>query len=395
MSIARLELKDFTVFKQAAFEFCPGINVLMGENGTGKSHVLKAMYAALRGSTDKEPRDLDSSALIRKLGAVLRPQVLRDLLRRGTETDEWVIRLWNARDEHLSLQWIDGDPAAADWAVPGHVPRTLFVPPRETLAMYNGFVAAYEGRELDFDETYYDICKALGATRLRGGRAEAVAPLLDPLERILGGKVLLKGNHFYVQQGDAETEAHLLAEGLRKIACLAYLVANGALTRDTVVFWDEPEASLNSRLVVQVVEFVRALARAGVQVFVASHDFLLLHRLSQPAEHALDPDVPIRFFSLYRPRSGAPVEVETGATLADIEHNAILDEFARYYDDERAYAWREMTGEAATATAKKTSKKISRATTKTRPRPQTGRTRTKKVARAKPAAKKAAKKSGS
>ena len=393
MWIARLELKDFTVFKRAAFEFCPGINVIMGENGTGKSHVLKAMYAALRGSADREPRDPEACAPLRKLGAVLRPQSFRDLLRRGAERDEWVLGLWNAGGEQLSLRWVDGDPPAGDWALPDHVPRTLFVPPRETLAMYNGFVAAYEGRELDFDETYHDICKALGANRLRGARAEAVAPLLAPLEKILGGRVVLKGNHFHVQQGDAETGAHLLAEGLRKIACLAYLVANGALTRDTAVFWDEPEASLNPRLVVQVAEFVRALARAGVQVFVASHDFLLLHRLSQPAEHALDPDVPIRFFSLYRPQPGAPVEVETGATLADIQHNAILDEFARYYDDERAYAWREMTGEAA-ATATKASKKTSRAPTKTRPRPQPGRVRAKKVARAKPAAKKAAKKSG-
>lgn len=341
MPIARLQLTDFTVFKQASFEFCSGINVLMGENGTGKSHVLKAIYAALRGSTDKDPLKL-----IEKFERVLRPDTLSRLHRRGAARQEWFVRLWDDRDEHFLLQWIVKDPPSGAMAMRMHIPPGLFVPPREVLAMYKGFVAAYEGRELDFDETYYDISKALGAAPLRGARAEAIRDLLAPLEKILGGKVLLKGNRFYIQQGDAETEAHLLAEGLRKIAGLAYLVANGSLTRETVVFWDEPEASLNPRLVVQVVEFVRALARAGVQVFLASHDFLLLHRLSQPAEHALDSAVPIRFFSLYRPKPDAPVEVETAATLADIEHNAILDEFARYYDDERAYSWREMTGEA-------------------------------------------------
>ena len=178
--------------------------------------------------------------------------------------------------------------------------------------------------------------------------------------------MVLRGSRFFVQRGGAETEAHLLAEGLRKVASLAYLVAHGALTRDTVVFWDEPEASLNPRLVVQVVAFVRALARAGVQVFLASHDFLLLHRLSQPAEHTPREAAPIRFFSLYRPQPDAPVEVETGATLADIEHNAILDEFARYYDDERALAWREMTDEPEpqASTAKKASKKTATAAKK-------------------------------
>ncbi|MBZ5713462.1 AAA family ATPase [Nannocystis pusilla] len=390
MSIARLELQDFTVFKQAEFEFCPGINVLMGENGTGKSHVLKAMYAALRGAAGEAP---PGAGCFAKVVTVFRPDSRRTarLVRHGCG-GSWSLRLLDGRGARLHMCCEQHGADVLSVTADIHPAPSLFVPPREVLAMYDGFVAAYEGRELEFDETYRDICEALGAAPLRGAGAEAVRGLLEPLEQVLGGKVLLRGNHFYVQRGDCETEAHLLAEGLRKLACLAYLVANGAITRDSVVFWDEPEASLNPRLVVQVVEFVRALARAGVQVFLASHDFLLLHRLSQPAEHALDPDVPIRFFSLYRPRPAAPVEVETGATLADIEHNAILEEFARYYDDERAYAWREMADEAAsTAGAKRAGKKIARAATRTRPRPQTGRARAKKVAKA-AKAKKAARK---
>ncbi|HEY8376974.1 MAG TPA: AAA family ATPase [Nannocystis sp.] len=388
MTIARLELTDFTVFKRAAFEFCPGINVLMGENATGKTHVLKAMYAALRGSKAGTP---DAFAV--KFRRVFRPDSdnLARLTRRGGPA-HWALQVRDSAAGAVSLDWHSKEDSWGRGRIINSLraPPSLYVPPREVLAMYSGFVAAYEARELDFDETYYDICKALGAAPLRGARLAAVADLLTPLEKILGGKVILRGNHFFVQQGDAETEAHLLAEGLRKIAALAYLVANGTITRDSVVFWDEPEASLNPRLVVQVVEFVRALARAGVQVFLASHDFLLLHRLSQPAEHGLPPAVPIRFFSLYRPRPEAPVEVEAADTLADIEHNAILDEFARYYDDERMYTWRELAADAAPpvepARVKKASAKMSTAK-KSPAKKQTAeatRTRTAK----KPAAKK-------
>ena len=366
MPISRLELTDFTVFKSAQFTFSPGINVLIGENGTGKSHVLKALYAALRGgSTDP--------TLVQKFADVFRPDP-RSLsrLRRRDAKDAWALQMHDAQDRLMLLRWHTVGPGAMA-SITRQIPTqpALFIPPREVLAMYSGFVAAYEARELDFDETYYDICKALGAAPLRGPRAAEIAELLAPLEQILGGKVLLRGNRFFVQQGDSETEAHLLAEGLRKIACLAYLVANGALARDSVVLLDEPEASLNPRLVAQLVLFVHALARAGVQVFLASHDFLLVHRLSQPAEHDIGQTPPIRFFSLFRPEPGAPVEVEAGASLADIEHNAILDEFAAYYHDERAYTQREMVGQssppptqAATikppvtkSTAKKTAKK--------------------------------------
>src|SRR5579872_4272125 len=49
MKLTKLEIRNFTVFEKADFSFAPGINVFIGENGTGKSHVLKALYAMLKG----------------------------------------------------------------------------------------------------------------------------------------------------------------------------------------------------------------------------------------------------------------------------------------------------------------------------------------------------------
>jgi DNA repair ATPase RecN len=40
--LTRLVLKNLTVFSEADFVFEPGLNVVVGENGTGKSHLLKA-----------------------------------------------------------------------------------------------------------------------------------------------------------------------------------------------------------------------------------------------------------------------------------------------------------------------------------------------------------------
>ncbi len=348
MTITRLELTNFTVFERAKFEFCPGINVLIGENGTGKTHVLKAMYAAYRAmhrwdgnlSVFWEKLDHKFQTVFRLVGGNL-----RHLIRRGGKKSRVEISNDANGTAVLEVSRKTAHYELSNRLDPRH---SLFVPPREVLAMYRGFVAAYEGRELDFDETYYDLCKALGAAPLRGPRAKAVEPMLAPLEKILGGKVVLEGDRFYIKQADGNTEAHLVAEGLRKIASLAYLVANGALTKDSVLFWDEPEASLNPSLVVKVVDFMRTLAASGVQIFLASHDFLLVHRLSQMAEYNVEPVVPIRFFSLYRPEPGAPVEVEQADTLVDIEHNAILDEFARYYDREQALAAQAMRAPDAT-----------------------------------------------
>lgn len=40
--IERLELKNFTVFNGLTLELSPKVNVIIGENSTGKTHLLKA-----------------------------------------------------------------------------------------------------------------------------------------------------------------------------------------------------------------------------------------------------------------------------------------------------------------------------------------------------------------
>ncbi len=39
-----LQTKNFTLFSDAKIEFSPGLNVIIGENNTGKSHLLKLAY---------------------------------------------------------------------------------------------------------------------------------------------------------------------------------------------------------------------------------------------------------------------------------------------------------------------------------------------------------------
>jgi predicted ATP-binding protein involved in virulence len=50
MPLTKLELENFTVFNKIEIPFCEGLNVLVGENGLGKTHVMKIAYAACRAS---------------------------------------------------------------------------------------------------------------------------------------------------------------------------------------------------------------------------------------------------------------------------------------------------------------------------------------------------------
>ena len=350
MNIDRCHIENFTVFQRQDIEFCRGVNVLIGANGTGKSHLLKILYAMVQTLPGREKADRDDTDIFRYYGAlngVFKPEdgEVNSMIRSAERKTPAVFHLESDLGHHYAQLRRDYHIAAGNLVIDATESRSwqqpqldtapgLFVPPNEVLAIYPGFAASYEKRELAFDQTYFDICRALSAAPLKQPTFLS-RPSLD-LEGILQGKVVQKGDRFYVEsrKSGRSLEAHLLAEGHRKIAALVHLINNGSINKDTVLFWDEPEANLNPRLIKDIGVFLRELAKTGVQVFIATHDYLLSGELSLAAEYETRPAVPIRFFAMSRSED-KPVRIQRGETLADLEDNPILDEFADHYQREQ------------------------------------------------------------
>ena len=218
---------------------------------------------------------------------------------------------------------------------PVGIERSVFIPTREVISIYPGFIAAWQERESSFDRTYFDLCVALNRAPLRGHRQPIVSDLMEPLQEALGGRVVVEAGRFYVESPDGKMEAPLVAEGIRKLATIAYLLVNGSLVANGFLFWDEPEANMNPNLVVLTKRLLLGFAEAGIQVFVATHDFLLARELSLAAEYGTGTSE-LRFIALARSAETGAIEAEDGATLADLQDNPILDEFAAHYDREAA-----------------------------------------------------------
>ncbi len=353
MSVASLSLKNFSAFREADFEFSPGMNVLIGANATGKSHALKLIYSILKIKSagangaigESTSAETTSLKLQEKLQRVFRPEDGRigRLVTRGRGRNHAEIDLkWNKAEFSFHLSTLDKLTVERD-ALPA-IKSCLFMPTRELLSMYPGFIAAYEGRELEFDDTYYDLSVALSAMPLRGPRLASAAELLEPLEQAVLRKVVLKGGRFYLEaKGEGSMEAPLAAEGLRKVASLMHLITNGSLAKAGVLFWDEPETNLNPKLVTVIAQLLMKLAGAGVQLFIATHDYLLTNELSLAAEYQTEEGKAAkpRFFCLSRTKANGPIQVASGGTLAEVPDNPILQEFAAHYDREQALFYRQ------------------------------------------------------
>ena len=205
----------------------------------------------------------------------------------------------------------------------------VFLPTRELLTIYPGFVSLYETTELPFEETWRDTCILLGAGLAKGPRLHDIKALLEPLEDQLGGKVVLDQDKFFVKTKSGNLEVHLVAEGMRKLAMIARLVANGSLNERGSLFWDEPEANLNPRVIRQVARTILQLCDRGIQVFVATHSLFLMRELDvllrQKESHELFENVEAKFFGLH-PTEKNGVRVQQGESIDDIGEIASLEE---------------------------------------------------------------------
>lgn len=336
--LKRMGLKNLTVFPYADLQFSPGLNVIIGENGCGKSHLLKTAYSVIAASAEEGRKPINSAptkTLMQKIYAdklvnVLRPESLGRLARRkqGRERCELAFEF---NDSKLNVQLgfatsskseVQIDTLSSSWQQKAPV----FFPTRELLTLYPGFVSVYESHYLEFDETYRDACMLLGAPALKGAREKKAAELLKPLEDAMGGKVILETNgRFYLSlPGQGKMEMPLVAEGLRKLAMVARLIGTGSLLDKGYLFWDEPESNLNPKLLRLVARIILHLCQSGIQVFIASHSLFLLRELEVLSADKEFAKVPQRYFALSNTDSG--VDVEQGDSVVDLKTLVLLDE---------------------------------------------------------------------
>ena len=279
MTITRMKLENFTVFERLDLEPSPGINVLVGANGTGKTHLMKVCYAT---------RTFGSNVLLKdqswKLLRVFLPSGNSNgrLVRNGCEEGSIEIRseyggIWL----HLSKRALELNPptfnSTSDW--PSYPLQNVYIPTKDMLANAPGFRSLYSAREIHFEETYQDILDRAYLPALRNPAEFVPSVVLGRLETELGGKVVLHGEEFFLSSEQGEIEFTLLAEGLRKLGLLWLLIRNGTLKPGSVLFWDEPETNLNPKLYGVVIDVLLELQRVGVQVFLATHDYVILKEL--------------------------------------------------------------------------------------------------------------------
>lgn len=338
MKIKRIKFQNYTVFEDQQMEFSPGINVIIGENGTGKTHLMKALYSACQ-SADKKtsfshklvmtmlPDDYKISRLItRKTGN--RTAVIR-IAAKESEIDR--DRILSASFHGKTKKW-DAEVTGEDgWENSFAGMSSIFIPAKEILSHSYNLNAATEKNNVRFDDTYLDIINAAKINISAGRNSASKEAMLKIIEKMTQGTVVYdeKKDEFYLKSGNSKQEFNLVAEGIRKMALLWQLVKNGTLEKGSVLFWDEPEANVNPLYISIIVDLLLELQRKDVQIFISTHDYMLASyfEVKKTAEDHL------LYHSLSHSGKKAVLEYEKSERFSELKNNKIIEAFNKLLDE--------------------------------------------------------------
>ena len=345
--IKYLTINNFTVFKQAELKFSSGLNVIIGENGTGKSNLLKLSYMLSNAWVDIENLSPESAKVYfsERLKNLFKPEKIGNLTafdsdgnslvgciyyppeNQSSNLDDqfWRISFSNSADENVT--------DALYFTRSGNFGKSVFIPSKEIISWFKGFIALDKKREISFDETYKDL-----AINLELSKIKKISPSLNnALEFLLvdvGGSLELDGGQFFLVSKDSKrTEANLMAEGFRKLAGLLRLIENGSLEVGDTLYWDEPESNLNPKLIKDLAKMLHFLCKAGIQVIIATHSYFLLKELDI-LSRSKNGNIETNYIGLTKTDNG--VHVEQGARFQSLSSLVALDEELAQYDREQS-----------------------------------------------------------
>ena len=332
--IKSINLEKFTAFSSLSLEFSPGINIFIGENGCGKTHILKLLYAACAATTSQ----IDFATKLNRVFLPSGEQIGR-LVKRQRNSSSCTIAITRiVETQPLTLRLLMSnhtkDPARAkvfgtsrQWSE--HRLSSVYIPVKDMMANAPGFRSLYSLRHIHFEEIYADIIDCVFLGSLKGPMEKSRRDILKILQQSMDGKVITRQEEFFLKNKQGELEFTLLAEGLRKLGLLWILIQNGTLLKGSVLFWDEPEANLNPKLMGTVVEILIELQRLGVQIFIATHNSNILKEFDLRVRETDN----LQYHSLFRTED-QEIAVQSFSGYDDLVPNPIDEAFGDLADRE-------------------------------------------------------------
>lgn len=308
------------------------VNLVIGPNKSGKTYLLKAMYSAIRTvEANRRGKELrkETELLFEQLYWTFQVDAIGQLVRAGEKALDFEMTL----DGDQTLAYTFGPAAVRQPNITCNScgPRqcnSIFIPAKEILSLQGVIIRSRETeQEFGFDNTYYDLARALTPTK-KGKNYKEFSQTREKLEQSIGGHIEYdeKCGAWMFREGRRLLSISMTSEGVKKLSILGTLLGNRYLSKDSIIFIDEPESALHPQLVSVFMDMIMSLSKMGIQFFIASHSYFVIKKLYLLAH-----------------QQGVPVPVVSfdtcgGYVCSDLREempcNPIIDESIRLYTEE-------------------------------------------------------------
>lgn len=308
------------------------INLVIGPNRSGKTYLLKALYSAIRTiESYKRGKDVrrDAEILFDKLYWTFQPTQIGKLVTTKCKTLEFSLVLNKEQEFAYSL----GSSANKQVTITKNTclkrtQNSVFLPAKEILSLQQIIIRVRDDyQEFGFDDTYYDLAKALTPT-IKGRNYKEFSLSRNSLENAIGGHIEYdqQRKEWLFREGKQLISISMTSEGVKKLSILDALLGNHYLSKDSIIFIDEPECALHPQLVSQLMDIICELTKTGLQFFIASHSYFVIKKLYLLA-HQKKMKIPV-----------VSLNLQDGYTICDLRDempdNPIIDESVRLYEEE-------------------------------------------------------------
>lgn len=332
-----VELVNFGLLEKISWDSLGAINLITGNNGSGKTSILKALYStvkALEGYQRGDDNKTLAELLSDKLYWTFQVDKIGDLVRKGQ--DEPLRCKITMKDKFLQYHFTKNLEKQIRSLENYIEPRTeydsIFLPAKEILSLHKIILKSRDNDKLfGFDDTYVDLARAiqLPSQRKTSNTASAVRKKLDEL---LGGRVEYdnKSAQWRFGKGGQKFPIGVTAEGVKKLALLDTLLGNKYLKRGSIVFIDEPESALHPEAISVFLECIADLAfNEGIQFFMATHSYFVIKKMYLIAQENKR-SIPI----LACEKEENQMVWRSDDLLNGMPENAIINEVIHLYEEE-------------------------------------------------------------
>ena len=268
-------LRNVTIFREFVWDSLSNVNLVIGENDTGKSNLLRMLYAVSRSFqeftrfNDEAPPGRWSDLLAKKLQWTFQPPELKlgKLVRKGedrlrvqcTFREHGRADFSFGKDTTSEIRNADTDVGSAEAEIGPRFVHTLFFPPKEVLTTLKAIASTREQRQIrGFGDTYYDLITALRQPQSYGDKPQELERVQEALDDMFPGKIRQRDDGtFEYRRGPGRYDMTQTAEGIKKIGTLAHLLRNGEIQQGSILFFDEPSANLNPKGILRLSRSVK------------------------------------------------------------------------------------------------------------------------------------------